>query len=174
VESEFGWPFGTDPKIAAQVTEVVKKNTSIPVIVKLSPNVTSIVEIAQAVEAAGADAISAINTIGPGMIIDIKTRKPILANKMGGVSGPAIRPIAVRCVYQIYEKVKIPLIGIGGITTGADAIEMILAGAQAVQIGSAVYYRGPEVFQKITREIEEYLQENHYQSLKDIIGQAHA
>lgn len=173
VESEFGKPFGTDPKVSSEVVKTVKQNTKIPIIVKLSPNVTNIVEIAKAVEQAGADAISAINTIGPGMIIDIKTAKPILANKIGGVSGPAIRPIAVRCIYQISQNIKKPVIGIGGITNGKDAIEMMMAGASAVQIGSAVYYRGPKVFKKIKEEMEKFMDESGYTDLKQIIGKAH-
>lgn len=173
VEAEFGRPFGTDPQIASQVTKIVKTNTNIPIIIKLSPNVTNIIDIAKAVEQAGADAISAINTVGPGMIIDTKTAKPILANKIGGISGPAIKPIAVRCVYQIYQNVKIPIIGIGGITNGNDAVEMMMAGAQAVQIGSAVYYRGVEVFKKLTEEIEKFMAEEGYSNIKEIIGKAH-
>lgn len=173
VEAEFGKPFGTDAAISAKVTRIVKKNTSIPVIVKLSPNVPNIKLIALAIEKAGADAISAINTVGPGMVINIETAKPILANKVGGVSGPAIRPIAVRCVYDIYSVVKIPIIGIGGVTYGRDAIEMFMAGASAVGIGTAVYYRGIDVFRKVSEEIKEFMLKNGYGSLKEIIGRVH-
>jgi dihydroorotate dehydrogenase (NAD+) catalytic subunit len=173
VENEFGLAFGTDPRSAAQVTSEVKKNTSLPIIVKLTPNVANIIGIAQAVEKAGADAIAAINTVGPGMIIDLETRQPILANKMGGISGPAIKSIAVRCVYQIAQAVKIPIIGVGGLSKGEDVIEIMMAGAQAVEIGSAVYARGPDVFRKINQEIEGWLKKHHHQKVKEIIGQAH-
>ncbi|MBW2977712.1 dihydroorotate dehydrogenase [Candidatus Woesearchaeota archaeon] len=173
VEAEFGKPFGTDPDVSAKVTKIVKKNTSIPVIVKLSPNVSNIKLIAKAVEKAGADAISAINTLGPGMVINLETAKPILANKAGGVSGPAIKPIAVRCVYDIYSTVKIPIIGTGGVTYGRDAIEMFMAGASAVGIGTGVYYRGVDVFRKVSEEIEEFMEKNGYNKLKEIIGMAH-
>jgi dihydroorotate dehydrogenase (NAD+) catalytic subunit len=173
VQAEFGKPFATDPVISAQVTKAVKKNTSIPVIIKLSPNVSDIKSIAKAVEKAGADAIAAINTVGPGMVINLETAKPILANKMGGVSGPAIKPIAVRCIYDIYSVVKIPILGIGGVTYGKDAVELMMAGASAVGIGTAVYYRGIDVFRDVSKEIEEFMEKNGYNSLKEIIGRAH-
>ncbi|MDO8740291.1 MAG: dihydroorotate dehydrogenase [Candidatus Woesearchaeota archaeon] len=173
VEAEFGKLFAADAKVAASVTEIVKNSTKIPVFVKLSPNVSNIKEIAKAVEAAGADGITAVNTAGPGMVIDIKTAKPILHNKMGGISGAALRPIAVRCVYDIYETVKIPIIGTGGITNGRDAVEMLMAGATAVGIGSGVYYRGIDVFKKVCSEIEEFMKKEGYKNLKEIIGKAH-
>lgn len=172
-EDDLGRPFALFAETAAKVTRIVKNNTKIPIAVKLSPNVYDIKEIAKAVEEAGADAISAINTVGPGMTIDIKTAKPILANKTGGISGPAIKPIAVRCVYDIYKTVEIPIIGIGGITYGKDAIEMLMAGASAVGVGSAVYYRNIDVFKKITKEIEEFMKTEGYSNLKEIIGKAH-
>ena len=131
-----GLAFGTDPKNVAAVTKAVKKVTDKPVIIKLSPNVTDIVEIAKACEAEGADGISLINTL-LGMRIDLKTKKPILANKMGGFSGPAIKPVALRMVYQVFDAVKIPIVGMGGISTAEDVIEMMLAGATAVEVGSA-------------------------------------
>jgi dihydroorotate dehydrogenase (NAD+) catalytic subunit len=173
VEAEFGKPFGTDPIVSARVTRIVKKNTDIPVIVKLTPNVPNIKLIANAVEKAGADAICAINTVGPGMVIDIDAAKPVLSNKAGGLSGPAIKPIAVRCVYDIYETVKIPIIGLGGITYGKDAVEMIMAGAAAIGIGSAIHYRGIDVFKKVCSEIKEFLDKNRYSSLDEIRGIAH-
>lgn len=173
VEDEFGLPFGTDASLAAKITKEVKRNSSQPIIIKLTPNVSSIVKIALAVEKAGADAIAAINTLGPGMVIDLESRKPILANKVGGLSGPLIKPIAVRCVYQIYQAVKIPIIGVGGITNGEDVIEMMMAGAQAVEIGSAVNHDGPGVFKKINQEISYWLKKHHYRQIKEIIGQAH-
>jgi dihydroorotate dehydrogenase (NAD+) catalytic subunit len=173
VEAEFGKPFGADPKVSAEVTKIVKKNSSVPVIVKLSPNVPNIKLIAKAVEKAGADAICAINTVGPGMVIDTATGKPLLANKAGGVSGPAIRPIAVRCVYDICSEVKIPVVGTGGVTYGNDAVEMIMAGAAAVGIGSGVHYRGVDVFRKVSKEILEFMEKNKYSKLDDFRGIAH-
>ena len=131
-----GMSFGTSPDAAAQVTAAVKKVTKKPVIVKLSPNVTDIVSIAKACEAAGADGISLINTL-LGMKIDLKTKKPVVANKMGGFSGPAIKPVAVRMVYQVYDAVKIPIVGGGGVSCAEDVIEMMLAGATAVEVGAA-------------------------------------
>lgn len=173
VEAEFGKPFGADPKISADVTKIVKKNSKCPIIVKLSPNVSNIGLIAKAVEKAGANAICAINTVGPGMIIDIKTGKPLLANKCGGLSGPAIKPIAVRCIYDIFEAVKIPIIGTGGVTYGRDAIELIMAGATAIGIGSGVYYRGIDVFRKVANEIEDFMFREGYNNLKEFRGIAH-
>ncbi|MCL5439227.1 MAG: dihydroorotate dehydrogenase [Patescibacteria group bacterium] len=174
VEAEFGRPFATDAKISAKVVKAVKKvSKKVPVIAKLTPNVLDIKEIAKAVEKAGADLISAINTVGPGMVIDIKTKKPKLGNKRGGVSGPAIKPVAIRCVYDIYEVVKIPIIGGGGITTGEDAVEIIMAGATAVGIGSAVYLRGRNVFTEICKEMETFMKKGGYKSLKEIRGAAH-
>lgn len=172
VEEEFGRPFATDPKAAARVTEAVKGATSIPIIVKLSPNVTDIVQIAKTVEEAGADAICAINTVA-GMLIDVRAGRPILANRTGGISGPAIKPIALRCVYEITRAVKIPVIGTGGITTGRDALEMIMAGAIAVGVGSAVYYRGIQAFSLIQREMAELMQDLGYQNLEGVRGIAH-
>ncbi|MBI2075800.1 MAG: dihydroorotate dehydrogenase [Candidatus Aenigmarchaeota archaeon] len=170
--SDFGMPFALSSKDAAEVISIVKDNTKIPVIAKLAPNVPSIKEIAKAVADAGADAISAINTM-PGMVIDIKTSKPVLHNKEGGVSGPALKPIAMKCVYDIYESVDIPIIGIGGVTYGKDAVELAMAGACAVQIGTGIYYRGIEIFKKVSEEIKEFLQEHGYDKLEDIIGIAH-
>nr|MBC7244758.1 dihydroorotate dehydrogenase [Chloroflexota bacterium] len=173
VEAEFGPPFAADPRMSAAVTSAVKAVVNCPLIVKLSPNVSDIAAIARAVEDAGADAIAAINTLGPGMVIDIHSGAPILANRVGGVSGPAIRPIAVRCVYDIYATVRIPVIGIGGVTTGRDALEMILAGATAVGIGSALYYRGLDAFQLIRSEMENLMEECSYRNLDEIRGIAH-
>jgi len=173
VGSEGGKPFGIDPIISAEITSIVKKNTDIPVFVKLTPNTSDIVEIAKSVEDAGADGITAINTLGPGMAIDIESARPILKNKVGGMSGPCIRPIAIRCVYEIYKKVSIPIIGVGGITTGKDAIEMIMAGATAIGIGSGVYVRGLEVFKKITDEMRDFMLAHDYNSLDQIRGAAH-
>ncbi len=163
-----GLAFGTDPEEAAKITQIVKEATDKPVIMKLSPNVTNIVEIAKAVEEAGADAISAINTL-LGMAIDIKTKKPKLKNVVGGLSGPAIKPVAVRMVYQIARAVSIPVIGMGGITTWQDAVEFLLAGASAVQVGTANFLN-PNVAVEIAEGIEKYLEDNGLNSVEDIKG----
>jgi len=167
-----GKPFGVNAEISARITEMVKDSTDIPVIVKLTPNVSDIAEIAKAVEGAGADAISAINSCS-GMAINIETSRPILANKFGGLSGPAIKPIAVRCVYEIYEDVDIPIIGIGGIQSGRDAIEMMMAGASAVGIGTAVMNHGIEIFTRICSEIEKFMEQYNYSRIEELIGRAH-
>jgi len=170
---DYGKPYYTDVDLTAKVTDAVKKNSGkIPVSVKLSPNVYNIKEIAKAAEKAGADAITAVNTV-PGMVINVDARKPILSAKAGGVSGPALKPIAVRCVYEIYEAVKIPIIGTGGITYGKDAIEMIMAGATAVGIGTGVYYRGIGVFKKVCDEMESWMKKNKVRTLNEIRGVAH-
>ncbi|WP_456395869.1 dihydroorotate dehydrogenase [Desulfurobacterium sp.] len=163
-----GLAFGTDPKEAAKITKIVKEAIDKPVIMKLSPNVTNIVEIAKAVEEAGADAISAINTL-LGMAIDIKTKKPKLKNVVGGLSGPAIKPVAVRMVYQIAGAVSIPVIGIGGITTWQDAVEFIIAGASAVQIGTANFLN-PNTAVEIANGIKRYLEDNGYSCIEEIKG----
>jgi dihydroorotate dehydrogenase (NAD+) catalytic subunit len=173
VSDEFGRPFASDAGDAARVTAAVKEVTSIPIVVKLSPNVVDIAAIACSVERAGADAIAAINTVGPGMIIDVYSGQPILANKVGGVSGPAIRPIAVRCIYDIYEMVRVPIIGIGGVTEGRDALEMVMAGATAVGVGSAARYRGIEVFHAILDEMRAFMKQEGYTSLNELRGIAH-
>jgi dihydroorotate dehydrogenase (NAD+) catalytic subunit len=173
VSHEFGRPFAYDAGDAARVTAAAKEVTPIPLIVKLSPNVTDIAAIASSVEGAGADAIAAINTLGPGMVIDTHSGQPVLANKVGGVSGPAIRPIAVRCVYDIYEAVEIPIIGIGGVSEGRDALEMVMAGATAVGVGSAVRYGGIEVFQAILDEMTDFMAAEGHTSLKELRGVAH-
>ena len=170
---ENGMLFSQDKKSAANVTRSVKEIAEKTIVIpKLSPNVSNISEIAYACEKAGADAINAINTV-QGMVINIDAKKPVLDYKKGGMSGPALKPIAVRCVYEIYEKVSIPIIGTGGIMNGRDAIEIIQAGASAVGIGSGVYYHGIEVFRNIVNEIKEWMQENDYNSIKELIGIAH-
>ena len=166
-----GMAFGTSPQSAAQVTAAVKKVTKKPVFIKLSPNVTNIVEIAKACEDAGADGLSLINTL-LGMRIDLNRRKPILANKMGGFSGPAIFPVAVRMVYQVYDAVKIPLMGMGGVSSARDVIEMMLAGATAVQIGAANLVN-PCVCKEIIEQLPLEMEKLGISSLKDIIGGAH-
>ena len=166
---EGGIAFGTRPESAAAVVREVKKHTNLPVIVKLSPNVTDIVEMAKYVEDAGADIISMINTL-LGMVIDTKTWKPVLDNIVGGLSGPAVKPVAVRMVWQVAQAVKVPIIGMGGIMTAEDAIEFFLAGASAVSIGTANFVN-PAVAMDVTRGIDEYLDARGIKSIQDIIGQ---
>ena len=166
-----GLAFGTDPNNAAQVVKRVKQVTDKPIIVKLSPNVTDIKTIAKAVEDAGADGISLINTL-LGMKIDLKTKKPVLSNRMGGFSGPAVMPVAVRMVYQVYEAVKIPVIGLGGIMTAEDVIEMMLAGATAVEVGTANLI-DPFACKKIIEDLPRVMDKYGIKSLKEITGGAH-
>ena len=170
---DYGKPYDADPELTAKVTKEVKKNAGkIPVSIKLSPNVHDIKEMAHAAEHAGADAITAINTV-TAMVIDINARKPLLANKIGGMSGPALKPIAVRCVYEIYETVKIPIIGTGGVTYGKDVLEMIMAGATGVGIGTGIYYRGMDIFKKVCKEMETWMKKNKVKSLDELRGCAH-
>ena len=166
-----GMSFGTSAEAAAEVTKAVKKVTTKPVYMKLSPNVTNIVDIAKACEDAGADGISMINTL-MGMRIDLKTKKPVIANKSGGFSGPAIKPVALSMVYKVYEAVKIPIIGMGGIATAEDVIEMMLAGATAVEIGAANLV-DPFVCKDIIERLPEVMAEYKINSLEEIIGGAH-
>lgn len=166
-----GLAFGTNTDNAALVVSKVKKVTKKPIIVKLSPNVTDITEIAKAVEFAGADGISLINTL-LGMKIDLKQKKPVLSNKMGGFSGPVVLPVAVRMVYQVYEAVKIPIVGLGGITTAEDVIEMMLAGATAVEVGTANLIE-PFACKKIIEDLPCVMQKYGIDSLEKIIGGAH-
>lgn len=160
------------PEMAEKITKAMKQISNLPLWIKVSPN-ENMVPVAQAAQGAGADAIVAGNTMGPGMVIDIETAKPILGFKMGGISGPALRPIAVRCVYDLYKTLKIPVIGCGGVTYGKDLIEMMMAGAQAIQIATAVYYRGVGVFKQIADEAQDWLVEHDHQKITDIIGLAH-
>lgn len=166
-----GVNFGTDAKNAADVISAVKKVVSKPVIAKLTPNVTDITEIAVACEQAGADAISLINTL-LGMRIDLKTRKPVIANKMGGFSGPAIMPVALRAVYQVYDKVKVPVIGMGGVSSAKDVIEMMLAGATAVEVGAANLVN-PFACRDIIDELPAAMEKYNITNLSEIIGGAH-
>jgi len=168
----YGLEIGSDPELVKNITSNVKKAINLPVFVKLSPNLTDITKIARAAEKAKADAIVAINTV-KAMKIDIELKTPVLSNKIGGYSGKAIKPIGVRCVYEIYKNINIPIIGVGGITTGEDAIEYIMAGATTVQIGSAVYYRGIDVFNKVNQEITEWMKKLEIKNLNEIIGVAH-
>lgn len=166
-----GMAFGTSAKAAEEVTKAVKAVTKKPVYIKLSPNVTDITEIARACESAGADGISMINTL-LGMRIDLKTKKPVIANKMGGYSGRAILPVALRMVYQVYEAVKIPIIGMGGVSCAEDVLEMLLAGASAVQIGAANLTE-PFICKKIIEELPRVMEKYNIKSLKEITGGAH-
>ena len=165
---EGGIAFGQNPKAAEEITKAVKKYAKQPVIMKLSPNVTSIAEMAKAVEAGGADAISLINTL-TGMKIDINRKTFALANKTGGVSCPAVHPIAVRMVYEAANAVNVPIIGMGGIESAEDAIEMLLVGASAVSVGTANFYN-PTVTMDIVDGIEAYMKQNHFASVQDMVG----
>jgi dihydroorotate dehydrogenase (NAD+) catalytic subunit len=163
-----GIVFGTDPQAAAQVVGLVRTRLTKPLIVKLTPNVTDITVMARAVEEAGADAISCINTL-TGMAVDIKSRRPKLANRTGGLSGPAIRPVAVRMTHQVVQAVKIPVIGIGGITCAADALEFLIVGATAVQVGTANFV-DPGVMMTIIDGIERFLVEEGVGDIREVIG----
>ena len=165
---EGGIAFGQNPKAAEDITKAVKKYAKQPVIMKLSPNVTDIAEMAKAVEAGGADAVSLINTL-TGMKIDIHRKTFAIANKTGGVSGPIVHPIAVRMVYQVANAVKVPIIGMGGISCAEDAIEMILAGASAVSVGTANFHN-PAVTMEIVAGIEDYMKKNGFESVEEMVG----
>lgn len=163
---EGGISFGADPKMAAEITREIKRVSSKPILMKLTPNVTDITEIAKAVEAEGADGVSLINTL-LGMEIDIYKKKPVLWNRVGGLSGPAVKPVAVRMVYQVRRAIKIPIIGLGGIMTGEDAAEFLMAGADAVSIGTAALV-DPAAPVRIKKELTEFMKQNGYQKLRQI------
>ena len=165
-----GLQFGVDPKLVRQVVEEVKKNTSLPVIPKLSPNVTDITEIARAAEDGGADALSMINTL-MGMAIDVRTKRPVLANIFGGLSGPAIKPVALRMIYQVYKAVQIPILGGGGILNTQDALEFIMAGAAAVSVGTGNFV-DPLIPQKIIAGLLDYAEKEGLQNISDLTGAA--
>ena len=167
-----GAEIGCDPLLLTEIVKEVKKKVAKPVIVKLTPNVANIGEIAKAAEKAGADAITAINTV-KAMAIEIETGRPLLANKFGGLSGPAIKPIAVRCVYDVYRSVDVPIIGCGGITSWQDAVEFMLAGASAVQIGTAIAFKGVGVFSSVAKGIDNYLKRKGFKNVKELVGLAH-
>lgn len=171
---ELGASLGMEKGGAGKVVAAVKKvSGKLPVLAKLSPNVTDIGDIAKTCEAAGVDGIVAINTLGPGMVINIKTQKPTLGNKEGGVSGPGVLPVAVRCVYDIYRVVKIPIIGMGGVTKWQDAVQMMLAGATLVGVGTATYSKGMGLLDDLKNGLKNYLIENKYKKVADIVGLAH-
>lgn len=163
-----GMAFGTDPKMAAEVTKAVRKVFPRCMMVKLSPNVTDIASMAEAVEAAGADSVSLINTL-LGMAIDVKKRKPVLSTITGGLSGPCVKPVALRMVWQVAKRVKIPVIGMGGICSTTDALEFLMAGASAIEIGTA-NFNNPAITQKIAEGLQEYGQKENIADLKEIIG----
>jgi dihydroorotate dehydrogenase (NAD+) catalytic subunit len=169
---ETGSEIGQKPEILSKVVKTVKDAVDKPVFVKLSPNVTSIADIAEAAAKTGADALTAINTV-KAMAIDPETTMPILGNKFGGLSGSAIKPIAVRCVYDIYERVKVPIIGCGGIADWRDAVEFFLAGASAVQIGTAIATKGSNVFRTVTRGLNAYLKRKGFKNVGEIVGLSH-
>ncbi len=166
-----GYCFGWDPDMSAEVTRAVRAATTLPLIVKLSPGATDIVGVANAVEAAGADAVSLINTL-VGMAIDTRTRRPVLANVTGGLSGPAIKPVALRMVYQVAAAVRVPVVGMGGITTLSDALEFFMAGASAIQIGTAIFSQ-PSVLLRLIDDLTEWLTAHRCTRLADIVGSAH-
>ena len=166
-----GMSFGTSPAAAAEVTREVRKVTKKPIIIKLTPNVTSIADIAKACESEGADAVSLINTLS-GMRINLKTRKPILKNVTGGLSGPCVFPVALRCVYQVYDAVKIPIVGMGGVSSAEDVIEIMLAGATAVEVGAANLV-DPFACKKIIEDLPSVMEKYQIKKLTDIIGGAH-
>ncbi|MFP7340606.1 dihydroorotate dehydrogenase [Bacillus safensis] len=165
-----GIAFGTDPNMAASLTKAVKKVSSVPVYVKLSPNVANIVEIAQAIEAAGADGLTMINTL-IGMRLDLKTGKPILANKTGGLSGPAVKPVAVRMVHEVSQAISIPIIGMGGVQSAEDVLEFLLAGASAVAVGTANFVN-PFICPEIIEELPNVLAAYGYSSVEECIGRS--
>lgn len=172
VKDEFGLPFSYKSESAYEVINHIRSATKKPLIAKLSPNVHNIGEIAKSCEDGGADGITAINTVGPGMLFDINTYYPKLSNKTGGISGPAILPIAVRCVYDIFKSVKIPIIGVGGITCTEDALQLIIAGATLYSVGTGIMYENVDIFNKINNGIDQYLTDKKI-SYNDLIGIAH-
>jgi dihydroorotate dehydrogenase (NAD+) catalytic subunit len=172
IDDRYRQMFAADPYVAAQVTRQVKQNTDIPVLVKLSPNVADVVAIARAVVEAGADGVTAVNSLGPGMIFDVETFRPLLAHGTGGVSGPAIRPVAVRCVHDICKAIEAPVLAVGGVETGRDVVEMTLVGASAVGIGTAAHKWGIDVFGKVVEGLHDYMKRRGFKRLEDIRGRA--
>jgi dihydroorotate dehydrogenase (NAD+) catalytic subunit len=168
-----GAAIGQNPQLTADIVRAVKEKVRCPVFVKLTPNVTDIVEIATAAEEAGCDALTMINSLGPGMKIDVETARPILSNRFGGMSGPAIKPIALRCVFDVYEAVNVPIIGVGGVTNHEDVLEFLYAGARAVQVGTGIMYHGPGIFADICAGLEKFMAEKGYKSVEEMVGLAH-
>ena len=167
-----GLELGQDPNLVGAVVTAVKQSIRLPVFAKLTPNTSNIKVLARAAEAAGVDGLVAINTVR-AMAIDIDTGRPLLSNKIGGLSGPAIKPIAVRCVYEIAKTVKVPIIGCGGIMNWKDVVEFLLAGASAVQIGTAIAYKDFSIFGEVLKGIEHYLGKNRYSNIGDVVGLSH-
>lgn len=169
----YGASIGQDANLTHKIVSAAKDSANKPVIAKLTPNVTDIVEIAVAAQDAGADALTLINSLGPGMKINIDVARPVLSNKFGGMSGKAIKPIALRNVYTVYDNVDIPIIGVGGISNFEDVVEFLFAGARAVQIGTSIMDEGVEVFDKINKDLEEFMNKKGYESIDEMIGLAH-
>lgn len=169
----YGASIGQDANLTHKIVSAAKDSANKPVIAKLTPNVTDIVEIAVAAQDAGADALTLINSLGPGMKINIDVARPVLSNKFGGMSGKAIKPIALRNVYTVYDNVDIPIIGVGGISNFEDVVEFLFAGARAVQIGTSIMDDGVEVFGKINKDLEEFMNKKGYESIDEMIGLAH-
>ena len=174
VDDEFGKSLGMEKGAAGEIVKSVKKiSGKVPILAKLSPNVNDIADIARSCEEAGVDGIVAINTVGPGMIIDINKKKPVLGAKKGGVSGPGILPVTVRCVYEIYEAVKIPIIGMGGITKWQDVVEAMMAGATLVGVGTASYSKGMKVYEDLKLGLQAYMGKEGIKNLKELVGAGH-
>lgn len=169
----YGASIGQDVNLTHKIVSAAKDSANKPVIAKLTPNVTDIVEIAMAAQDAGADALTLINSLGPGMKINIDVARPVLSNKFGGMSGKAIKPIALRNVYTVYDNVDIPIIGVGGISNFEDVVEFLFAGARAVQIGTSIMDEGVEVFDKINKDLEKFMNKKGYESIDEMIGLAH-
>lgn len=167
-----GSEIGQNEEMLREVVTEAKSSTSKPLFVKLSPNVTCIADMAAAAVEAGADVLTVMNTVS-SMAIDVETAMPILSNKIGGLSGPAIKPIALKCVYDVYERVKAPIAGCGGVTNWRDAVEFLLAGASAIQLGTAIALKGPTIFKSITRGISAYLKRKRFSNVEQIVGLAH-
>ena len=168
-----GAAIGQDPILTEKIVKAVKDVVDVPVLAKLTPNVTDIKSIAIAAESGGADGLTLINSLGPGMKIDIVTGNPILSNKFGGMSGPAIKPIAIRCVYDVYSVTDIPIVGVGGIRSAEDVVEFLYAGASAVQIGTSILYDGPEIFSDIAMMLSEFLEDSEFNNIGEMVGFAH-
>ena len=168
-----GAAIGQDPQLTYSVVESAKSNAEVPIVVKLTPNVTDIVEIALSAQKAGADGLTLINSLGPGMKINIDVARPVLSNKFGGMSGNAIKPIAVRNVYDVYGAVDIPIIGVGGISNFEDVVEFIFAGARGVQIGTSIMNEGTMVFDQISNDLKEFMKSNGFKSIDEMVGLAH-
>lgn len=166
-----GMAFGANPEVAGRVTREVRKVTTKPLVVKLSPNVTDIAYIAKVVEENGADAVSLINTL-LGMVIDLKTKKPLLGNTFGGFSGPAVKPVALRMVYQVYKAVNIPIVGMGGISSTKDALEFIMAGASMVSLGTGIFFN-PVLPVEVAEGLQKYCEENNIENINELVGIAH-